>query len=223
MTAEEPGTAEGNGSPASPRGRRPPLIPLLVLLALLGGLVLLVVARSSPQQQIRRLIDRQIKLAVAGRYGKLHATLTPRAKAACGSPHDFAGSLQAWALSEPDFWYLTDIRNINIRVDGNRALVTYTITYNGRVVERSTLQNPDVYIRWTQPTVLGPKPSQASINAQLAALDRQQQPGPLANPLPPKQYKAARDRIIKEGKRQPVLWKKGQWYDELDDHVHCGA
>jgi hypothetical protein len=199
------------------------VIPLLVLLALIGGLVLLVVARSSPQQQIRRLIDRQIKLAVAGRYGKLHATLTPKAKAACGSPHDFAGELQRLAVSEPDFWYLVDIRNINVKVEGNRALVTYTVTYNGRVVERATLQDPDLYIRWTQPTVLGPKPSKASIAAQVAALDRQQKPGPLANPLPPKQYKAARDRIIREGKRQPVLWKKGQWYDEFDSHVHCGT
>jgi hypothetical protein len=185
--------------------------------------VLLVVGRSSPQQQIRRLIDRQIKLAVAGRFGMLHATLTPRAKAACGTPHDFAGELQGLRLSEPDFWNLVDIRNIQIQVDGDRALVTYTVTYNGRVVERATLQDPDVYIRWTQPTRLGPKPSKASVDAQLAALARQQRSGPLANPLPPKQYEAARDRIIRESKKQPVLWKKGQWYDELDSHVHCGG
>jgi type II secretory pathway pseudopilin PulG len=201
--------------------RRPPVIPLLVLLALLGGLALLVVARSSPQQQIRRLIDRQIKLAVAGRFGQLHATLSPKAKAACGAAHDFAGELQGLLLSEPDFWYLIDTRNIQIQVDGDRALVTYTVTYNGRVVERATLQDPDIYIRWTEPTRLGPKPSKASIDAQLAALDRQQKPGPLANPLPPKQFKAARDRIIDAGRKQPVLWKKGQWYDEVDNHVHC--
>lgn len=199
------------------------MIPLLVLLALLGGLALLVVARSSPQQQIRRLIDRQIKLAVAGRYGKLHATLSPRAKAACGAPHDFASVLQNLAVSEPDFWSLIDIRNIQIQVKGDRALVTYNITYNGRVVERATLGDPDIYIRWTRPTVLGPRPSKAAIDAQLAALARQQNPGPVANPLPPKQYKAARDRVIKEGNRRPVVWKKGQWYDEVDSHVHCGG
>lgn len=200
--------------------RRPPVIPVLVLLALLGGMALLVVARSSPQQQIRRLIDRQIKLAGAGRFGMLHATLSPKAKTACGAAHDFAGELQGLLLSEPDFWYLIDIRNIKIQVDGDRALVTYTVTYNGRVVERATLQDPDVYIRWTAPTVLG-KPNKANTDAQLAALARQQKPGPLANPLPPKQYKAARDRIIEAGKKQPVLWKKGQWYDEVDNHVHC--
>jgi hypothetical protein len=151
----------------------------------------------------------------------LHATLAPRAKAACGGPHDFAGELQGLRLSEPDFWHLIDIRDINVLVTGDRALVTYTVTYNGRIVERATLQDPDVYIRWTEPTRLGPKPSKASVDAQLAALDRQQRPGPVANPLPPKQYQAARDRIIRESKRQPVLWEKGQWYDELDSHVHC--
>jgi hypothetical protein len=224
--AAETGNSGGDGGgnlpgPAGRGRRRLPVIPLLVFLALVGGLVLLVVARSSPQQQIRRLIDRQIKLAVAGRYGRLHATLTPKAKAACGTPQDFAGELQRMAASEPDFWSLIDIRNIGIQVAGDRAMVSYTITYNGRVVERATLQDPDIYIKWTQPTVLGPRPSAEAIRRQLAALDRQQKPGPVANPLPPKQYKAARDRIIDGAKKQPVLWKRGQWYDELDNHVHC--
>src|SRR5437899_863655 len=117
MAIEEPrGGDDGEGSSTgSPRPRRrAAVIPLLILLALIGGLVLLVVSRSSPQQQIRRLIDRQIKLAVAGRYGMLHATLTPKAKAACGTPQDFAGELRRLAVSEPDFWTLTDIRNIQI-------------------------------------------------------------------------------------------------------------
>ena len=214
--------AEAQPTTAAPAGRRrPPVIPILVLLALLGGLALLVVARSTPQQQIRRLIDRQIKLAVAGRYGKLHATLSPKAKAACGSSHDFAGELQAFAASEPDFWSLIDIRNIRIQVEGNRALVSYTVTYNGRVVERATLQDPDIYTKWTQPTVLGPRPSAEAIRKQIAALDRQQRPGPVSNPLPPKQYRAARDRITEGAKKQPVLWKRGQWYDDVDNHVHC--
>jgi hypothetical protein len=203
----------------SPARRRPPVIPLLVLLVLLGGLALLVVARSSPQQQIRRLIDRQIKLTVAGRYSLLHATLSPKAKATCGTLRDFTAQLQ----NEPGFWHLIDIRDIRIRVDGDRAIVMYSITYNGRLVEKATLRNPDIYIRWTRPTVFGPRPSKASIDAQLAALARQQKPGGTGNPLAPKHYKAARELIIKQGKRQPVLWKRGQWYDEFDGHVHCAG
>jgi hypothetical protein len=198
------------------------VIPALVLLAVIGGLVLLVVARSSPKEQIRRLIDRQIKMAVAGRTGQLHATLSPGAKAACGTAHDFAAELQNIAGTDPNFWHLIDIRDIGIRIDGNRAIVTYRITYNGRLVEQATPRDPDVYIRWTEPTVLGPKPSKATIDAQLATLASQQKPGGANfNPLPPKDYKAARDRIIESGKTPPVLWKHGAWYDELDRHIHC--
>ena len=67
------GGSEGQGASEGPRPgpgpgpvrRRPPVVPLLALLAIIGGLALLVVARSSPEQQVRRLIDRQMKLAVA--------------------------------------------------------------------------------------------------------------------------------------------------------------
>jgi hypothetical protein len=225
MATEESGPGEnghGSSQEAVSRRRRPPVVPVLVLLALIGGLVLLVVARSSPKEQIRRLIDRQIKMAVAGRYGQLHATLTPRAKAACGNARDFAAELQNVAGTDPNFWHLIDIRDIQIRVDGNRAMVTYRITYNGRLVEQATPGDPDVYIRWTQPSVLGPKLTQANVDAQLAALARAQVPGSAgSNPLPPKDYRAARDRIIKAGKTAPVLWKHGAWYDELDHHIHC--
>jgi hypothetical protein len=213
------GSAEGSVPAAGPtrRRRRLPVIPLLVLLALVGGLVLLVVARFSPQQQIRRLIDRQIKLAVAGRVGQLHATLSPKAKVACGRA-DFASEALVAVSEDPDFWHLVDVLDIGIDVKGDRAMVTYTITYNGRVVERATRRDPDLYIRWTKPSVLGPKPNVA---AQLAMLEQRQTPGPAANVLPPKQYQAARDRIIEEGKKRPILWKKGQWYDEVDSHLHC--
>ncbi len=216
MVDGEPGAGTDAGRSPGVRWRAP-VIPLLVLLAIIGGLVLLVIARSSPQQQIRRLIDRQIKLAVAGRVGQLHATLSPRAKAACGRA-DFASETLQATSEDPGFWHLIDILDIGIDVQGARALVTYTVTYNGRVVERATLRDPDVYIKWTKPTVLGPKPNVA---AQLATLEQQQKPGPAANILPPKQYQAARDRIIKEGKKRSILWKKGQWYDEVDNHLHC--
>jgi len=214
------GPAEANGTKATGSARRRvSVIPLLVLLAIIGGLVLLVIARSSPQQQVRRLIDRQIKLAVAGRVGQLHATLSPRAKAACGRA-EFASETLEVTSGDPDFWHLIDILNIGIDVQGARAVVTYTVTYNGRVVEQATRRDPDVYIRWTKPTVLGPKPNVA---AELATLAQQQTPGPAANVLSPRQYQAARDRIIKEGKKRPILWKKGQWYDEVDSHLHCAG
>jgi hypothetical protein len=206
------------GGPPGPARPRLPIVPALVLLAVIGGLVGLVVARSSPSQQLRRLIDRQIKLVSGGKYGQLHATLSAQSKKACPRT-EFVGKLVQQVASEGDFWSLVDYRDIRIEVHGDRALVTYVITYNGAVVERATAQDPDVYVRATK-TVLGPKPNVAE---QLAALARQQAPGPLANPLPPKEYEAARQRIIKTGSTRPDFYRAGQWYDEMDGHTHCGS
>lgn len=192
---------------------------MLVLLAIIGGLLFLVLARSSPEQQIRRLMDRQMKLAVAGRFGQLHATLTRRAKAAC-SRADLVGAMLKLAAEEPDFWSLIDIRNIAIRVSGDRAEVTYVITYNGRVVERATREDPDLYARATT-TEFGPKPD---LQRALANLERQHsnQPG-IGQQITDRQYEAQKARLLRFGTERPLLYKKGQWYDDLDNHVRCGA
>lgn len=199
------------------RARRPPVVPLLVLLAIIGGLVLLVLARSSPEQQVRRLMDRQLKLAVAGRFGQLHATLAPKAKAAC-SRADFVGQMQRLAATDPEFWSLIDFRNIQIQATGNTASVTYVITYNGRVVERATRDSPDLYVRATT-TQYGPKPD---LEQALANLDRQHsnQPG-IGQQITDRQYEAQKARLLRFGAERPLLYKKGQWYDEFDDHVRC--
>lgn len=217
-TSENPAVAS-EAPPSERRRRRPPIVPLLVLLAIIGGLVLLVVARSSPEQQIRRLIDRQLKLAVAGRFGELHATLARRAKAAC-SRADFVGKMQGLAASEPDFWSLIDFRNIQVQATGNRAVVTYVITYNGRVVERATREDPDLYVRATT-TQYGPKPD---LERALANLDKQHsnQPG-IGQVIGDRQYEAQKARLLRFGTKPPLLYKKGQWYDDLDNHVRCGT
>jgi hypothetical protein len=223
MTATRLGEAEGQGPSQVPRSgpvrRRPPVVPLLILLAIIGGLALLVVARSSPEQQVRRLIDRQMKLAVAGRFGQLHATLSAKAKAAC-SRADFVGEMQRLAISEPDFWSLIDVRDINILVRSDRAEVTYDVTYNGRLVERATARNPDLYVVATK-TVFGPKPN---LKQALANLEKQHsnQPG-LGQLIGDKQYNAQRARLLKFGTKPPLVYKEGQWYDDLDGHVHCGT
>jgi len=225
MTAEStPALEEGTDATDAPRSgrgrvRRPPIVPLLVLLAIIGGLLFLVLARSSPEQQIRRLMDRQLKLAAAGRFGQLHATLARRAKAAC-SRADFVGEMNGLRVTEPDFWSLVDIRNIAIQVTGNRAMVTYVVTYNGRVVERATRGAPDVYVRATA-TEFGPKPD---LKQALANLERQHSniPG-LGQQIGDRQYKAQKARLLKFGTEPPLLYKKGQWYDDADSHVRCGT
>jgi hypothetical protein len=204
---------EGAGQKAAPARRRLPVVPILILLAIIGGLAYLLLLRTRPEEQVRRLIDTQLKLARAGRFGELHGTLSPEAKKACPAVR-FKGALAALPA---DFWDLIEYRDIDIAVDGDRAVVTYVITYNGRPIERATSANPDLYVRATE-TVLGPRPN---VEAALANLDRSQQPGLSANPLPREEYLRRRADIIKRGQTQPVLYQEGEWYDDLDRHVRC--
>jgi hypothetical protein len=215
----------GSDEEATPVGRhrRRLVVPVALVAVIVVGFGALLVVRSQPEQEVRRLIDAQIKLerAVASTSGdvqeqrlqELYGTLSARTKAACDQLAFFG---QMTSLPA-DFWRLIDYRDIHIRVEGNRAMVTYAIRYNGRTVERATPSNPDLYVR-ADKTVFG---APITVEDQLAALERQQQPGPLANPLPPKEYEEARKRIIAQGDTRPVLYQKGQWYDDLDSHVRC--
>jgi hypothetical protein len=225
---EETGEPSGDGAVpqetgTAPRRRRRALVPVALVVAIVVGFGTLLAIRSQPEQAVRRLIDREIKLerAVAATSGdvqkkrldELYATLSEQAKAACDQLA-FYGQMTSL---RPDFWRLIEYGDIHVRVEGNRATVTYVIRYNGRIVERATSANPDLYVR-ADATVYG---SPVSVKDQLAALERQQQPGGLANPLPPEEYRKARERIIAQGSVRPVLYQKGEWYDDLDRHVRC--
>jgi len=162
-------------------------------------------------------MDRQIKLALADRWVQLYGTFSPKAKAAC--PRDvFIGELQRLASTDPEFWQLIVFRDVHIDVSGDRASVTYDITYNGRVVERATTQNPDLFVKAAE-TILGRKPDLAKA---LDTLAREAAPGP-NQVLTKKEYDKERARVLKFGTTQPVLYKKGQWYDDLDGHIACQA
>lgn len=213
--AMPPGASEeqGVGQQVAPARRRVAVVPILILLALLAGLAYLLLLRTRPEEQVRRLIDTQLKLARAGRFGELHGTLSAGARKACPAVQ-FKGAL---AALPPDFWDLVEYRDIHIEVDGDRAVVTYVITYNGRPIERATPGNPDLYVRATE-TVLGQRPN---VEAALANLDRSQQPGLSANPLPRDEYLRRRADIIRRGQTRPVLYQEGDWYDDLDQHVRC--
>src|SRR6266511_3235830 len=205
-------TGPATGSPHAPR-RRLPIIPVLVLAAIVGAGVLLLIIRSSPSQQVRRLIDKQIKLSIAGRYDLLYDTLSPRVKAAC--PQDsFAGSLQEITTTRPEFWSLVEYRDLDISVKGDQAVVTYVITYNGAPVERATGEDPDLYVRASK-TIYGRTLSVAQqlenhnhLRAQKLVIG--------------KEYDKERAAIISHGPISLVESRKGQWYDEGDGHVRCG-
>src|SRR5205809_5607379 len=115
MVTEAPTRTESPEGRAGWSRRRLPIVPILVLLAIAGGLVWLVLLRSSPAQQVRRLIDKQLKLEAAGRYEDLYATLSPRAKAACASD-SFIGAIQEISASQPEFWNLVEYRDLHIEV-----------------------------------------------------------------------------------------------------------
>jgi len=191
-----------------------PIVPILVLLAIVGGLIWLLMVRSSPAQQVRRLIDKQLKLAVGGRNDQLwQETLSIRVKNAC--PKDaFTGALDQLSSSQPDFWTLVEYRDLHIEVKGDRAIVTYLITYNGAPIERATPDNPDLYVRASK-TVYG---RTLSVAEQLQNLENAHAQGAITG----KEYEDEKKAIPRRG---PIRLKdsiKGQWYDDLDRHVRCG-
>jgi hypothetical protein len=214
---------QGSHEPSAPAEaaakapRRRPIVAFVVLVAIIGGLVLLVLSRSSPEQQVSRLMDRQLKLALSEQWLQLYRTLSPKAKSAC-LRDDFVGELQRLSSTDPEFWQLIRYQDVHIQVNGDRAIVTYAITYNGRVVERATAADPDLFVRAAE-TVLGRKPD---LKAALESLDRQAKPGALQVITSKKEYEKERARLLKFGTQRPVLYQKGQWYDDLDGHIDCG-
>jgi hypothetical protein len=207
-------TEAGTPTPEAPSRRRLPIVPILVLLAIVGGLAWLLAIRSSPEQQVRRLIDRQVKLAIAGRYGDIwQDTLSLSVKKAC--PKDaFTGSLDELSASQPDFWNLIQYRDLHIDVQNDRAVVTYVITYNGAPVELATAKDPDVYIRASK-TVHGPT---LSVAQQLQNLENAHEQGAILG----KEYEDEKKAIPRRGPIRLRDAVKGQWYDDMDRHVRCG-
>ena len=207
---------EGSPPPAegSPSRRRFPLVPVLVIVAIVGGLVWLLLVRSSPAQQVRRLIDKQLKLAIGGRNDQLwQDTLSIGVKKAC--PKDvFTGALDQLRSSRPDFWTLVEYRDLHIEVKGDRAIVTYLITYNGAPIERATADNPDLYARASN-TVYG---RTVSVEEQLQNLENAHAQGAIIG----KEYEDERKAIMRHGPIRLRDAVKGQWYDDLDQHVRCG-
>jgi hypothetical protein len=93
--------------------------------------------------------------------------------------------------------------------------------HNGRTVDEATAAKPDVYVEWTAPTKLGPKPD---LQKSLAVLDREHsnQPG-IGQVLSDKEYEAQKARLLRFGTKAPVLYQHGQWYDDADSHLRCGT
>jgi hypothetical protein len=202
--------------PAKPEKHRKPIIPALIFLAIIGGAAYLFVIRSKPEQAVRRLIDYQLKLSEAQVGEKLYDdTLSLRMKQSCPRD-DFIGAV---AQTPPDFWHLARYKNLHIKVEGNKAIVTYVVTYNGVTVDRATEADPDVYTKATK-TVLG---RLITVKEALALIDAQNNTAIGSLFGGPKEYQDARKKAIKEGDHRLVIEKAGQWYDAPDSHSGCGG
>jgi hypothetical protein len=201
-------------SPEEPKKkRRLPIIPALIFLAIIGGVAYLIILRSKPEQAVARLIDYQLKLSEAGLGEKLYDdTLSLQAKEHC-KRDDFVGVIQQ---TQPDFWKLTRYKNLKIKVQGNRAMVTYDITYNGVVVDRATDADPDIYSIASE-TRFG---DLVTVQEQLRALAALNVPD-VAFFASEKSYQDARRAVIKKGDYRRVLSKAGEWYDDYDSHSRC--
>jgi hypothetical protein len=208
-------TATASSEPAGHRHkrRRPPIVPMLVLVAIVGGLAFLYVFRSQPSQQVRRVIDAQIKLAAGGRFDDLwQDTLSLSVKKAC--PKDsFRGAMDQLRASQPDFWNLIEYRDLHIQVQGNRAIVTYVITFNGTPIEAATLDEPDIYTRAPM-TVYG---ETLTKEEQLRRLENERRQDVTVG----KEYEKRKREIERHGDIRLVDAAKGHWYDDMDSHVRC--
>jgi hypothetical protein len=200
--------------PEEPKKRRRlPIIPVLFFIAILAGIAFLLYTRSRPEQAVARLIDYQLKLSTAGLGDKLYDdTLSLQAKQVCNRD-DFIGAVQQ---TPPDFWKLTKYKDIHIKVEGKKAIVTYVVTYNSVVVDRATPQNPDIYSIANR-TTYG---ELITVAEGLRALEALNQPD-VAFFASEKSYQDARKAVIKKGDYRRVTSKAGEWYDDLDSHSRC--
>ncbi len=219
MAETETEPTEEAPSPEAPEEkhrRRLPIIPALVLIAIIGGAAYLFILRSKPEQAVARLIDYQLKLSEAGLGDQLYDnTLSLAMKKSCPR-EDFIGVI---SQTPPDFWRLTRYKNLHIQVEGNRAIVTYDITYNGFVTERATAANPDIYTKATK-TTLG---RLVTLREALALIEAQNHTAIGSLFGGPKEYQDARKAAIKKGNYRLKVETAGEWYDAPDSHSSCGG
>jgi hypothetical protein len=191
--------------------RRFPIVPIVIFVLLIAGLGILFLSRSKPEEAVRRLVDRQVKLTVSGNAQALYRTFGPRVRQVCPL-RTFEGAFQ----SAGDFMSLIEYKDIKVKVEGDRALVTYVVTYNGRPIKEITPDNPDVYVQVTE-TVLG-QPFDPT--AALQALEQERTQGLITDP---KAYEERKKAYERRAGQRPRIFTAGQWYDDLDEYVDCSG
>ncbi len=100
---------------------------------------------SSGERQVRDVIARQEQLMSARNWPDLYQTYSPAFRSQC-SYDAFLAVTQGWDSSGIDPGKLKH-DGVRVRVSGDKAYVTYTLTYDGETVQEVTDADPDVYAR----------------------------------------------------------------------------
>ena len=102
---------------------------------------------SADKAAVLEIVNRQGQLVASKDWRGLYDTFSPQQHAVC--PYDkFLAAITSSPQSRADF----DVSRFsfeqeNVRIDGDRAFVTYIGKYDGQVIDTASDANPDVYVR----------------------------------------------------------------------------
>jgi hypothetical protein len=99
-------------------------------------------ASASEATKVRAQLLYEVALFNQSRWRAAWRTYTPRIHSGCSYPRFVTGMKTIRATVGR-----VALRNVAVRVTGNRAFVTYRIVGHGKVVGGSTARNPDVFAR----------------------------------------------------------------------------
>jgi Double zinc ribbon len=133
---------------AAGRSKLPPpallVVGGMVLVALVAGaIVLFAGGSSSPDAQIKGVLDKEVSLIRQGRYQDIFALLSPQYQQQC-SVEDLQSSGAQESITS-----LGPIRFDDLRaaVQGDNARVTYRVTVSGKELATVTADDPDLFVK----------------------------------------------------------------------------
>ncbi len=119
-------------------------IAALVAAAALGaGLAVACGGGSSDEGQVKAGLAREVKALRNEDWRTLYSMLSPRARQGCNAS-DFADAMKS--VSNVDFSKL-DVRDVVVTVNGRSADVTYATVYDGDEVDRTTRDDPEIWVK----------------------------------------------------------------------------
>lgn len=115
--------------------------------ALIAGtaFALAVTTSRTAEHQVRSVFERQVAAIRSGRFEDAHARFAPDVRQACPIDTWVAG-FDPFLAAGGDL-SLLDHTDVEVRVSGDEASVSYALRYDGRVVREVGEPDPDRYVR----------------------------------------------------------------------------